>query len=48
MISVFISIGPYTNDRQRLNRENSSIALQCGLGRGSAPPTENKILEFYS
>ena len=36
MISVFISIlDHYTNDRRRLNRENSSITLRCGLGRGS-------------
>jgi len=33
MISVFISVGPYTNDRRRLNRVNSSITLRCGLGR---------------
>jgi len=41
MISVFISIAPYTNDRRRLNRENSSKTLQCGVRRGLCPFPEN-------
>jgi len=46
MISVFISVGPYTNDRRQLNRESSSITLRCGLGMGSATSSENKMLDF--
>jgi len=45
VISDFISIWPYTNDRRRLNRESSSKKLRCGVG-GAVPPPQ-KILEFY-
>jgi len=43
MISVFITVGPYANDRRRLNRENfkKNAAVWCDI-------PGQKMLEFYS
>jgi len=45
MIGIFISVGPYTNDKRRLHRQNSSVS--CGVVWGGALPLSKNTTFWY-